>query len=255
MDYEDFLKEVQAVRRPATYAAYRTALQKYFPQGNKQEVLQVISDKNASPASKKLRLTVFKAALSYYGELTPDIRRLINGFREDKKVQPCPSKSEVQAMFKQVHGNEHKLAFMLMAQNGLRVSEVCGLKVRDVNLSRKTLILRNTKGHRDSVVPIVSPALLSLLQKVMQGKSSDDLLIGLAVGTVKNYIHAIAKRAGNLPYHAHSLRRYFANALMRAGVPIENIQTAMRHSSIETTRRYLNISEDDTRRVLTEVFC
>jgi site-specific recombinase XerD len=46
---------------------------------------------------------------------------------------------------------------------GLRVSEVCYLQTRDIDLARMTIHIVNSKGGKDRMVPL-SPALVSLLQ-------------------------------------------------------------------------------------------
>lgn len=246
--YKKYLEYVKATKTHNTYETYRTALA-HFPTGTEEEVKAVLADDTISDSTKSLRLRIFKAAERFYGYWNQDFSMLVDGFRPNEEVQPCPTAEEVATMINMVKHPHQRAALMLMAYNGLRVGEVANLRVEDVDLEKRTIKLIGTKGKRDAIVPIVNPILLDLITKQIADKETGMTVCGICVGTLKNLCHSIAKKCG-YPYHAHSLRRYFANTLKKNSVAIEDIQTLMRHKSIMTTRRYLNIDAEDSRNVL-----
>lgn len=251
MNYKEYLDYVRVTKSANTLESYQHALD-YFPQGNTEDVIEILKDERLADSTKELRLRIFKSAMKFYNAWTKALALLVDGWHGNENVQPCPSREEVEQIFLAAKLPHHRLALMLMAFNGLRVGEVASLNVEHVDEVHKRLILKQTKGKRDAYMPIASAEEWALIMELCKRKQAGDSLVGLKLGTLKNLVHRLAKSQG-LDYHAHSLRRYFANNLKKKDVHIEDIQTLMRHKSIMTTRRYLNIDEEDSREILKEV--
>lgn len=123
--------------------------------------------------------------------------------------------------------------FALMAYNGLRVGEVAGLDMDDL-LKGNRLMLRNTKGKRDAIIPLVHPRVLSSLKAYLRGRKSTSPALFLNYKGDRISFNGLTQLIRNdfhdngLNFHAHSLRRYFANTLSRNGIPVQDIQVAMR---------------------------
>ena len=149
--------------------------------------------------------------------------------------------------------------FALMAYNGLRIGEVTGLDISDL-LKDNRLMLRNTKGKRDAIIPLVHPRVLSSLKAYIKGRNSESPALFLNHRGNRMSCNGLAQLIRNefhdngLAFHAHSLRRYFANTLSKNGIPVQDIQVAMRHANIVTTMGYLNIDENKTKSILQEVY-
>ena len=252
MKYDDFLEEVRRTRSADTYESYKFSL-KCFPEGTKEEVLAYIERKDIADSTKKLRLVVLKQALLYIGGMTQDIHRLISGYRPNVAVQPCPTTADVEKLWSGLRSHRDKLIVALMAYNGLRVSEVAGITLDD--LGNDTVTLRGTKGKRDAVIPLVHPRVKDELAFYLKERFSDSsaLFIGVRGAMTTNGIKQVINKEfkdNEMPFHCHSLRRYYANTLMNAGVSLEKLCKCMRHSSVTTTMRYLNISTDDVKEAL-----
>ena len=253
MKYDEFLEEIQRTRSANTYESYKDALA-CFPEGTKEEVLEYIESPDVADSTKKLRLGILRQALLYNGALTKEIQRLIKGYKGNVKVQPCPTPADVEKLWSGLRSHRDKLIVALMAYNGLRVSEVAGITLEDIG--EHSITLRNTKGKRDAVIPLVHPRVIDELAAYLKERPCNipELFISrrrqaMSSATMKMMVRNEFSDNG-LGFHAHSLRRYYANTLMKAGVSLEKLCKCMRHSSVTTTMRYLNISMDDVKEAL-----
>jgi site-specific recombinase XerD len=133
---------------------------------------------------------------------------------------------------------------------GLRLRELLGLEVGDVDGGRMALHVRRGKGQKERFVPI-SPRLLEVLRAywrayrpttyLFPGVRPDTRLYG---GTVQRLCKRAAKRAGlTKRVHPHTLRHSFATHLLEAGVDLLSVQKLLGHSSFQTTAVYLHVSE------------
>jgi integron integrase len=129
----------------------------------------LVSEKNVSGSTQSQALNaivfLYKQILSIeLGEL--DYLRTIKRF---KNIPTVLSKSEVQLLFGQLHG-QSKLMAGLLYGSGLRVNECVTLRVQDIDLSLQTLTVRNTKGQQARVVMIPSRLIRPLEQHLLWRK-------------------------------------------------------------------------------------
>jgi integrase/recombinase XerD len=133
---------------------------------------------------------------------------------------------------------------------GLRLRELLGLKVTDIDSSRMVMHVRQGKGKKDRLVPL-SPHLLEVLRGYWrEHRSTNWLFVGLKPdaaltdGTVQRMCRRTAKRAGlTKRIHPHTLRHSFATHLLEAGVDLLSVQAILGHSHFNTTTKYLHISQ------------
>ncbi len=140
--------------------------------------------------------------------------------------------------------------------SGLRVSEVCGLNLHDVD---DTVVRVKGKGGKERIVPIAASAVAAIDHYLVtfrpdnkdtplflseKGKRIERTLVWKRV---KHY----AKLAGiSKVISPHTLRHSFATHLLENGADLRIIQEMLGHSNIATTDRYTHISQ----RHLTEAF-
>lgn len=130
---------------------------------------------------------------------------------------------------------------------GLRISEACGLKWRDMSArddaGQATIY---GKGGKTRVV-ILSPSVWSMLQDLKGSAGADDAVFRsqrgghLDAAQAHRIIKAAAAKAG-LPkeFSAHWLRHAHASHAIDRGAPIHLVQATLGHSSVATTGRYLH---------------
>lgn len=150
----------------------------------------------------------------------------------------------------------HRATLTLLADLGLRVSEVCGLDVADLGVERGHRSLRfvgkGGRARRRALTPDAASALDTYLaQRAAEQGTTVDRLDGpllVTSGGARIDRHAVFKLVRRLARDAgiggwerlspHSLRHAFATAARAEGVALEDVQDAMGHADPRTTRRY-----------------
>lgn len=138
---------------------------------------------------------------------------------------------------------------------GLRVSELTGLRIDDIDLAAPELMVRQGKGGKDRVVPIAAKLLTALAEWL--GERRDGYVFPgprgrrFSIGQFEARLHTLAKEAGiKKPVRPHGLRHTFATSLLKKGVNLRVIQVAMGHASIATTQIYTHLETSDMKRGL-----
>ena len=132
---------------------------------------------------------------------------------------------------------------------GLRVSEVCRLRVEDIDGKRKLVHVRLGKGGKDRYVMLADRLLEGLRQYWQKVKPEGWLFPGRKKGThlhpsTVRWALGEAVKATKLKKRVtpHVLRHSFATHLLEAGNDIRLIQVLLGHASIRTTARYTQVS-------------
>ena len=255
--WREFLDDVHATKSENTYKNYRNAL-KYFKDGSLDEIKAFLGN-DLADSTKKQTLKVLCIALEYNDMYDKAHRRLIRSYKPNVTIQECPTDKDIELVWGNLLTHRDRAMFALMAYNGLRIGEVAGLDMDDI-LRGNRLRLRNTKGKRDAIIPLVHPRVLSSLRAYIKERNSNSPALFLNHRGMRMSCNGLAQLIRNefhdngLNFHAHSLRRYFANTLSNCGIPVQDIQVAMRHASVTTTMGYLNPDENRTKSVLQEVY-
>lgn len=260
MDYTDFLEETRKTRRLSTYNRYKASL-RLFPQGTEDEIVDYIEKSSHSGVTKRNHLRILSTALKYNGALTKGIRRIISTFKPDEPIQECPTDEQVELVWNNLESDRDRAMFALMAYMGLRISEVHALNLGDITEDGR-VIVRKSKGHRADVMPMVHVRVEQALTAYINGerRNTDDraLFTGYHGRLNQEYMKQIIKKEftdnGLGQYHCHSLRRYFANSMYNHGVSLLDMQNCMRHASAETTRRYLNLGQQNRIEAMRKAF-
>ncbi len=150
-------------------------------------------------------------------------------------------------------GDTTHLCISLMAATGLRVSEMCGLKLGDVRLETGEIQVFG-KGARERVVVIVNSqvrqALLRHMRALPEPRGSDAPLFRnrrgrpLSPQCFRLRLRALARRRGlEKPVTPHMLRHTAATLLLEGGVDTRFVQRLLGHASIATTQIYTHVSD------------
>lgn len=125
----------------------------------------------------------------------------------------------------------------LLALNGLRVSEACNARARDLVDVRGRLVLEVVrKGGKQGLAPL-APRTAAAIAAL--GRVGDDLLIGLDRYAAWRLIRHVVDAAGiTKTVSPHSLRHTFVTLSLEAGVPLHDVQDAAGHADPRTTQRY-----------------
>jgi integrase/recombinase XerD len=172
-----------------------------------------------------------------------------------QQIPEVLSYEEVERLLKQPEGDtwagaRDKAIFEVMYASGLRVSEVCGLNIHDVD---EACVKVKGKGNKERLVPIGQTALLAIddyLARFRQDIEKEKALFLSKNGkridrmTVWKQIKLYAKKAGiQKEISPHTLRHSFATHLLENGADLRVIQEMLGHANIGTTDRYTHISQ------------
>ncbi len=167
-----------------------------------------------------------------------------------KKIPLFLSSKEVELFLKNVRRDRHLLGFCLMSHAGLRVSEMCHLRVGDINLARGFMKITG-KGSKERIVPLTSKLqnhIEQYLTKHGHDLTPQSCLVGLNRRTWHDMVKKYAvKNLGRRDIHCHTLRHSFATILYEEGVQIERISQLLGHAKLDTTMIYAHISLEQKR--------
>lgn len=145
-----------------------------------------------------------------------------------------------------------RTAVSVMLDAGLRASEACALRWRDIDLGGGLLRVQDGKGHRPRVVPLTRAHAAALARdRHPAATPADPVIHHLADHTrpirrcrLMQIVNAIGPALGR-HVHPHMLRHTYACQLLRAGLSLVDIQQCLGHSNVSTTAIYLHVEPMD----------
>lgn len=139
---------------------------------------------------------------------------------------------------------------------GIRVSELVGLNLADIDRDRNTLRVIG-KGNRERIVPLGIPALKALENWLNSGReelvtkeSEGSVFIGsrgkrIDQRVVRDVVYEATNALGkNLRLGPHALRHSAATHLLEGGADLRTVQEILGHSSLATTQIYTHVTEE-----------
>ena len=210
------------------------------------------------------------AVRSFYGW------RATRGYGEDRseglrgpgKVERAPRKytrNQLRALFAAARDGVTPLValrdetmLLVLLTTGLRREEVTTLAVDDLELTERTGVLRvRGKGAKERHVPFEGPVVTLLIRWLearsqIEGLETDAVFVlargvrggqPMAKQAVDRVVTRLARRAGLPSWGVHRFRVTFATQMYDDGVDLERIRILMGHETIETTRRYVQVSD------------
>jgi len=145
--------------------------------------------------------------------------------------------------------------------SGLRVSELCGLRLEDVDLRRGYLLVRG-KGNKERIVPLGEPAQHAIATflaggrpDLLKGRTCDAMFVGpsgraLTRQRFWQIVKLYARAAGvTTPLSPHTLRHSFATHLVEGGADLRAVQAMLGHSDLSTTAIYTHVNRERLRRL------
>lgn len=144
------------------------------------------------------------------------------------------------------------LCLSILAAAGLRVSELCSIRVCDVQLETGEIRIRG-KGARERVVVVADRKIRAAMERYLRAhprrtESTSYFFLNargrrLTPQILRLRVHALASRSNIGRTTPHMLRHSAATLLIESGVDIRFVQRLLGHASISTTQIYTHVSD------------
>ncbi len=197
------------------------------------------------------------------GRLSEDPVRALDLPKQSRSLPVYLSVDDILAMMREATGEEalrDRTLVILLYGAGLRVSEVAGLMMGDIDLLGGLLRVTG-KGNKERVVP-VGPPVLQVVEhylrdgrrRYLKGLATDLVFPGrnparpLTRQAVFKIIRRLAAGAGVArDISPHKLRHSFATHLVRGGADLRSVQLMLGHADLRTTEIYTHVDDQHLR--------
>lgn len=201
-----------------------------------------------------------------------DPARLVKGPKAEKRLPGYVGKSDIDSIFRTaeaaaaentLQGTRNLVILELVYGSGLRLAEVQGLDLEDLDLSgRQARVLG--KGDKERIVPLTRAAIIAIrryecrraeLLVARPGAGREALLLNprgnrLSRRSIQNVVRGfLDETAGGEGLSTHSLRHSFATHLLDAGADLMAVKELLGHASLSTTQIYTHTSKERLRQV------
>lgn len=257
------------------YGSDLVQFQEYCARASEPEVMQVdcllirewlgeLYKQRLAAVSMRRKLAAIRSLFRYLhrnGHVRMNAAKLVRTPKAPKLLPKVPTEEQTNALIDGVaagkletpHTARDLAAFELLYGCGLRVSELIGLNVSDVDFAERWLRVRG-KGRKERQVPYgkkAAEALEAYMQK-REPKAGEEAVFVNKHGArwnvravryiVKLYCTALT---GDDSLHPHSFRHAFATHLLRDGADLRAIQELLGHAQLSTTQKYTQVSLQD----------
>lgn len=271
---DKYLENCGTVRRLSqhTINAYKNDLEQFLavlpadapltPTLVRDRLTRIAQDQAFSPSTVKRRVAAVRAflrntneplALKTFGSWKLKLRMPV-------RLPKAIPKSDLAELLKFIASssdaegrNTTYLCVALLAATGLRVSELCALRLRNIRTSTGEIEVFG-KGARERIVMVtnraVQLALVQYIRSLPNSNSPDEPLFrnsrgrALTAQCLRLRLHSIVRRVRlGRPVTPHMLRHTAATLLLEGGVDIRFVQRLLGHASIATTQIYTHVSD------------
>ncbi len=198
------------------------------------------------------------AAIDFFYRMVAEEPAVVDDIPRMKPGKGLPNvygKGEMERILECEGNPKHRLILLLGYGCGMRLSEICALKPKDIDWDRQVIHIHG-KGSKERLVP---------LDECLQGPLREHLaahagLTYLFEGSEKGrsypkrtvekiYDNACARAKIQRKGGIHTLRHTFATHLLDQGVDLRRIQTLLGHASIKTTQIYTHVSNEEIAKI------
>jgi site-specific recombinase XerD len=220
--------------------------------------LRTVEQKQAATINRRLaalrKFFVWAKGAGKIAELPTD---QVRGVPPAPRTPKALGKREVDRLIREAerHGDKRNIAIVqLLRHTGLRVGELCNLRLGDVTISERKgeVLVRAGKGNKDRTIPLNNDArrALDAYQAVRPRGTGDHLFVGqrgqpLRPQGVQIVVQKYAQRAGLPEVTPHVLRHTFAKQVLDAGEDLATVQRLLGHERLETTAIYTHPTARD----------
>lgn len=257
-----------------TLKLYRSVLSCFFQYLNKP-----VAD--ITTANIRSYLSFCRSSKHHTNTTVGNTRRILNGFFEWCVLEQLVPLNPVRrvAAIKQEKSPRHAMKCVelehirnacaslrdkalvdFLYSTGARVSEVCNVRISNIDWEKKTVLIEHGKGNVSRLTYLNPEAEVSLRAYLDSRDDDSPYIFTRSIGkspnpltpkAIQNAIDSIVARSGrtfSVRITPHVFRHTIATVLLRNGMPVEQVQRFLGHAKIDTTLIYAEIHDDDVRR-------
>ena len=217
-----------------------------------------------SIARKISSLRVFYAYAMGQKLIDKNIFEALEGPKIPKRLPTILHTEEIDLIFKSIDkfkplGHRNHVILDLLFSCGLRASELCSMKLKDIMLEQEQILIHG-KGSKDRYVPLHQTLIndlkhyLTYIRPILLSKgpnaSIDEVFINhlgtkLTVRGLQHILKAIIEKSGETyRIHPHMLRHAFATVLLDHGADLRVVQELLGHEHLKSTQIYTHVSTE-----------
>ena len=260
----DFARYMEGHEEASALEADRQSFRRYLAAARDSGVV------TASLARKVSTIKNFFGFLVREAHLETNPLASVSAPKRERRLPSILTKDHLSALIQAAdeqtpQGIRNRAILELIYAAGVRLSEVVGLDLRNVDLAERTLLVRG-KGNKERMVLIGAPAEQALRRYLNEARpklsTGDDSALflnrdgqRLSGRSIQQIVRRHALRAGlDERVHPHLLRHSFATHLLDGGAELRVVQDLLGHASASTTQIYTHVTEEQSRRVYTQAF-
>ena len=253
-DLQDFRKFLRSLKREAWEEANLEDFQRY---------LSSLQSRGLSARSRARRLSAlrqFYRFLQREERLPSNPVELLDSPRLPLKLPQVLNEQEVEALLAAVdastpQGQRDAALLEVLYATGLRVSELVGLTLKQVDL-RRGVVRPMGKGHKERLVPMVPQAVEKLKiyltegrPQLLKGKDAPYIFVNRRGGGLSRMgfwkiLQYYARLAGLGRLSPHTIRHSFATHLLARGANLRVLQLLLGHADLATTQIYTHLDAE-----------
>ena len=249
-------KEIGGGRKVAPKQVDRLAVRAFLGDLHRRQA------KRSTVARKLAAIRSFFRYLKRQGKLSANPAAAVATPRQEKRLPKQLSVIEVQHLVEIADdsvplGARDRAILELLYASGVRVSELTGLDLDDLDLSDGMMRVLG-KGKKERMVPIGSKAITAIRVYLRRradleprpGRGGDALFLNfrgtrLNVRSVRRIVDRYIRQCAIVrKVSPHTLRHSFATHLLDAGADLRSIQELLGHVSLSTTQKYTHVSTE-----------
>ena len=212
-------------------------------------------DRGLKPMSVSGRLMSVHAFLGFLVErevLHPNVLKKKVRVKVPEALPRAIDPEDVKTLLAVINHVRDRAMILMLLRTGMRIGELLNVRIPDINLKEKKVIIYEAQKTRVGRVVYFSDDGKEALSSWLKARDSKKEFVFYALG--RNHLgYAGARRrfekyieAAGLStkgYTIHCLRHTFASELLNAGMRLECLQHLLGHTSLEVTRRYARLTD------------
>ena len=230
-----------------------------------EDYLYLLQQQHDTPSESYFKHTVYGLRFLFRLEGLDDKRVALPRIERQEKLPVVLSREEMKRLLKAPGLLKHRILIGLLYDCGLRCLEVRTLQIKDIDLNRRMIHVRQSKGKKDryvSIGKILTDGIKKYLEAerpvnwlfngkgdaVIEDRKGGDFDSRYSQRGVQWAVKEAVRQAGiKKDVSVHTLRHTYATHLLEDGMDIMSIQKLLGHESIETTMIYLHVAKPSER--------